>query len=291
MTRLSLLAITLVLFTASSRAVDFQSLSAVKRLTADKRYDEAIQKLEALAAKTEEVGENFHYLDLAMDITVKSLKNADRSLALAAQVKDGAHRGFAKLRVLTDFQRYDEALASVREEAIETWPVRCRGQAHGFLAEIYHKQKDEAAELRQWQKAAEAPGAEVSVRGRAHREAAVLHLKQRDTAKAEEHFRKALAVTPANYAWRIESLAGLSRLLIDSNRTQEAVKAFEGTDFSTIDHITSKGTLLEAYARALLAAGKKIKAIETFDQLLQLNLPTAWKDRINQELDQMAEDF
>jgi hypothetical protein len=48
---------------------------------------------------------------------------------------------------------------------------------------------------------------------------------------------------------------------------------------------------LEAYARALLAAGKKIKAIETFDQLLQLNLPTTWKDRINQELDQMAEEF
>jgi tetratricopeptide (TPR) repeat protein len=279
------------LFTASSRAVDFQSLSAVKRLTADKRYDEAIQKLEALAAKTEEVGENFHYLDLAMDITVKSLKNADRSLALAAQVKDAAHRDFAKLRVLTDFQRYDEALASVCEEAIETWPVRCRGQAHGFLAEIYHKKKDDAAELRQWQKAAEAPGAEVSVRGRAHREAAVLHLKQSDAAKAEEHFRKALAVNPANYAWRIDSLAGLSRLLIDSNRPKEAVKAFEGTDFSQIGHITSKGTLLEAYARALLAAGKKIKAIETFDQLLQLNLPTAWKDRINQELDQMAEDF
>ena len=89
----------------------------------------------------------------------------------------------------------------------------------------------------------------------------------------------------------IASLAGLSRLLIDSKRPKEAVKAFEGTDFSQIGHITSKGTLLEAYARALLAAGKKIKAIETFDQLLQLNLPTAWKDRINQELDQMAEDF
>ncbi len=286
-----LFAITLVLLTSSSYAVDYQALSAVKRLTADKRYDEAIQNLEAIAAKTEEVGENFHYLDLAMDITVKSLKNADRSLALAAQVKDAAHREFAKLRVLTDFQRYDEALASVREEAIETWPVRCRGQAHGFLAEIYHKKKDEAAELRQWQKAAEAPGAEVSVRGRAHREAAVLHLKHGDTTKAEEHFRKALAVTPANYAWRIESLAGLSRLLIDNKRPREAVKAFEGTDFSKIDHITSKGTLLEAYARALLAAGKKIKAIETFDQLLQLNLPTPWKDRINQELDEMAEEF
>ena len=286
-----LFAITLVLLTSSSYAVDYQALSAVKRLTADKRYDEAIQNLEAIAAKTEEVGENFHYLDLAMDITVKSLKNADRSLALAAQVKDAAHREFAKLRVLTDFQRYDEALASVREEAIETWPVRCRGQAHGFLAEIYHKKKDEVAELRQWQKAAEAPGAEVGVRGRAYREAAVLHLKHGDTAKAEEEFRQALAVTPANYAWRIESLVSLSRLLIDNKRPKEAVKAFEGTDLSKVENINSKASLLEAYARALLASGKKIKAIETFDQLLQLNLPATWKDRINQELDQMAGEF
>ena len=53
----------------------------------------------------------------------------------------------------------------------------------------------------------------------------------------------------------------------------------------------AKGNLLEAYARALLAAGKKIIAIETFDQLLQLDLPSAWKDRINKELDQMAEEF
>ena len=286
-----LFVITLAFLTASSHAVDYQELSAVKRLTAEKRYDEAIQKLEALAAKTGETGENFHYLDLAMDITVKSLKNADRSLALAAQVKDAAHRDFARLRVLTDFQRYDEALASVREEAIDTWPVRCRGQAHGFLAEIYHKKKDEAAELRQWQKAAEAPGAEVGLRGRAYREAAVLHLKHGDTAKAEEQFRQALAVTPANYAWRIESLVSLSRLLIDNKRPKEAVKAFEGTDLSKVENINSKASLLEAYARALLASGKKIKAIETFDQLLQLNLPATWKDRINQELDQMAGEF
>ena len=289
MTRL--IALTLAMLCASSHARDFQQLSAAKRLTTDKRYDEAIQKLEAVAAKADEPGENFHCLDLAMDITVKALKNMDRSLALVAQVQDADHRDFAKLRVLTDFQRYDEALAHVREKNIDAWPVRCRGQAHGFLAEIYHKKKDEAAELEQWQKAAASPGAEVALRGRAHRESAVLYQKQGDTAKAEDQLRKALAVTPANFAWRIESLIGLSRLLIENQRPKDAVKAFEGTDFSKIDNLNSKGNLLEAYARALLAAGKKIKAIETFDQLLQLNLPATWKDRINKELDEMAEAF
>lgn len=283
--------LTLALLSCCSLAVNFQELAAVKRLNAEKRYDEAIQKLEVLAAKTEEAFENFHYLDLAMDITVKSLKDADRSLRLASTVKDAAFGEFAKLRVLTDFKRYDEALASVREESIATWPTRCRGQAYGMLAEIYHKKMNDTAELEQWQKAAAEPGAELGVRGRAHREAGVLQLKRGDTVKAEESFRKAIVLTPANYAWRIESLISLSRLLTQSQRAKDAVQAFTGTEFSQIENVTSKGHLLEAYARALLAAGRKIKAIEAFDQLLQLNLPKEWKDRINQELDQMAENF
>jgi len=283
--------LTLALLSCSSPAVNFPELAAAKRLTAEKRHDEAIQKLEALAAKTDEAFENFHYLELAIDIAVNSLKDADRSLRLASAVRDASFREFAKLRVLTDFKRYDEALASVQEERIATWPTRCRGQAYAMLAEIYHKKMNDAAELAQWQKAASEPGSELGVRGRAHREAGVLHLKRGNTIDAEESFRKAIALTPANYAWRIESLIGLSRLLIQSQRARDAVEAFSGTDFSRIENVTSKGHLLESYARALLAAGRKIKAIEAFDQLLQLSLPSEWKDRINKELDQMADDF
>ena len=129
------------------------------------------------------------------------------------------------------------------------------------------------------------------MRGRALREAGVLFQKQGNLAKAEELFRQAIAVTPANYAWRVDSLVALSRLLIESQRSKEAVKAFEGTDFTKVTSVTTRGNLIEAYARALLAKGKKIKAIETFDQLLHLDLPAEWKDRINKELDQMAEEF
>jgi tetratricopeptide (TPR) repeat protein len=284
------LAITLRL-AVTSPAIDYQQLSAAKRLAADKRYDEAIQKLEVVAAKTDELGENYSYLALAIDIAVKSLKDADRALALVAEIKDAAYRDFAQLNVLTDFRRYDEALASVQGKDVDTWPVRCRGQAHGMLAEIYHKKKDETAELEQWHLAANALGAEVGVRGRAFREAGVIHLKRGDTAKAEEQFRQALAVTPAGYAWRTESLLALSGLLIQSQRAKEAVKLFDGTDFTKMENLNARANLLEARARALLAAGKKIKAIETFDQLLQLNLPATWKDRINTELDRMAEDL
>jgi len=281
----------LVAFGVPAHAIDYTQLSAAKRLRADKRYDEALQKIEALAAKTDEPGENYTYLALAIEIAVDSLKNVDRALALATSIKEPALRDFAKLRVLADFLRYDEALAFVHDKDIESWPVRCRGQAHGILAGIYHEKKDDAAELKHWQLSAEAPGTEASMRGRALRETGVLFQKQGDLAKAEEQFRKALAVTPANYAWRVATLVGLSRLLIDQQRPKEAVKVFDGTDFTKVSSVTNKGNLLEAHARALLAAGKKIKAIETFDQLLHLDLPAAWKDRINHELDQMAEEF
>lgn len=281
----------LLLLSASSQAIDYTQLSAAKRLTAEKRYDEAIQKLESLAVKAEEPGENFHYLNLAMDIAMKTLKNAERAMSLVATVKDAAHRDFARLRVLTDFERYDEALASVKGKGIDAWPVRCRGEAHGLLAQIHHAKKDAAAELREWQMAAAAQGAEISLRGRALRECGVLHLKAGDTAKAETAFREATEVTPANYSWRVDSLVSLSRLLIESQRVREAVKAFEGTDFTKVTSVTAKASLLEAYARALLAAGKTIAAIETFDQVLQLAIPDEWKDRINKELDQMAESF
>ena len=62
-------------------------------------------------------------------------------------------------------------------------------------------------------------------------------------------------------------------------------------DFLKVESPSSRGQLLEAYARALLAAGKKIKSVETFDALLQSNISETWKERINKELDKMAEDF
>ncbi len=291
MTRITPLITALALLGVSVQAIDFTQLSAAKRLRADKRYDEAIQKLEGMAAKADEAGENFTYLDFAIDVAVDSLKSPEKALALVAAVKDPVHRDFARLRVLADFERYDEALASVQGKEIDAWPVRCRSQAHSILAGIYHAKKDAVAELQQWQLTADAPGAEVGVRGRALRELGVLNLKQGNAKEAEEQFRKAVQVTPANYAWRVESLIALSRLLIESQRGREAVKAFDGTDFTKVTSLTSRANLIEAYARALLAAGKKIKAIETFDQLLQLDIPTEWKDRINKELDQMAETF
>ncbi|MBX7209043.1 MAG: hypothetical protein K1X78_12065 [Verrucomicrobiaceae bacterium] len=275
----------------AGKAIDYTQLSAVKRLRAEKRYDEALQKLEALAAKADEASVNYTYLSQAIDIAVDSLKNADRALALAASLKDPTLRDFEKLRVLADFQRHDEALAFMRDKDIAAWPVRVRGQAHGILAAIYHEKKDAAAELAQWQLAADEPGAEIVVRGRALRESGVLFQKQGNTAKAEEQYRKALQVTSSNYSWRVECLVALSRLLVEQQRAKEAVKAFDGTDFTKVTSITSHGNLIEAYARALLAAGKKIRAIETFDQLLALDLPASWKDRINKELDQMAEEF
>lgn len=275
----------------TASALDYTQLNAVKLLRSEKRFDEAIQKLEAMAAQAADADENFHYLEIAIEIASGSLKNADRALALADKVKDPARRDYANLRVLSDFKRNDEALARVRDKKTDEWPVRCRGSAHGILADIYRLRGDDASAQEHRLKAIASPGAEPVVRGNAATDAAQLYLKQGDTRKAEEMFRQALAISPAYYAWRNTSVISLSRLLIQTQRAKEAAKLFEGMDFAKVENINARGQLLEASARALLAAGKKIKAVETFDTLLQSGIPDTWKDRINKELDQMAEDF
>jgi len=275
----------------TASALDYTQLNAVKLLRSEKRFNEAIQKLETMAAHTADADENFHYLEIAIEIASGSLKNADRALALSDKVKDPARRDYANLRVLADFKRNDEALARVRDKKIDEWPARCRGSAHGILADIYRLRGDDASAQEYRLKAITSPGAEAIVRGNAATDAAQLYLKQGDTRKAEEMFRQALDISPAYYAWRNTSVMALSRLLIQTQRPKEAVKLFEGMDFSKVDNTNARGQLLEASARALLAVGKKIKAVETFDTLLQSGIPDPWKDRINKELDQMAEDF
>ena len=275
----------------AASALDYTQLNAVKLLRSEKRFDDAIQKLAALATQAADADENFHYLEIAIEIASGSLKNADRSLALADKVQDPARRDYANLRVLSEFKRNDEALARVRDKKIDEWPARCRGSAHGILADLYRLRGDDASAQGHRLKAITSPGAEAVVRGNTATDAAQLYLKQGDTRKAEEMFRQALDISPAYYAWRNTSVIALSRLLVQTQRPQEAVKLFEGRDFSKVENTTARGQILEAYARALLAAGRKIKAIETFDTLLQSGIPDTWKDRINKELDQMAEDF
>lgn len=272
-------------------AIHYEQLNAVKLLRVEKRFEEAIQKLESMAEKAADADENFHYLNLAVEIAVSSLKDAERALALAQKITDPGRRGYACLSVLADFKRYDEALERVRGKNIDEWHVRCRGGAHLILSDIYHRLGDEAAAQQHRLDAVASTGSEVVVRGGAATAAGQFYLKQGELEKAEQMFRKALSISPAFYAWRNASLTVLSRLLIQGQRAKEAVALFEGMDFSKVENAHSRGQLMEAHARALLAAGRKIRAVEAFDALLQSGIPADWKDRINRELDQMAEDF
>lgn len=272
-------------------ALDYPQLGTVKLLRDEKRFEEAVQKLELLAEKTSDPDENFHYLNLAIEIASSSLKNFERSLALAEKVTAPGPRDYACLRVFSEFKRYDEALARVRDKKIDDWPVRCRGSAQLILADIYRLRGDDEAAQEHRLAAFSSPGAEVIVRGNAATDAGQFFLKRGDTRNAETLFRQALEVSPAHYAWRNTSQIALSRLLIQEKRPKEAVLLFAGTDFAKVENPGGRAQLLEAYARALLAAGKKVKAVETFDALLQSSISDVWKARIHKELDQMAEDF
>lgn len=272
-------------------ALDYAGLGAVKQMRGDKRYGEAVQKLETMASSAATDGEQSHYLQLAVDIAVESLKDSERARALADKVRDPGRRDFAQLQLLWRLKKYDDALKQVQGKDVDGWPVEYRGKTHGILADIYRLRGDEPAALEQYAKAIQAAGAESSVRGGAAREAGTIYLKQGNRAKAEEMFRKAMAVSPAAYAWRNESLITLSGMLIQDRRSAEAVKLFEGIDFDKLDIPYWKSSLLEAYARALLADGQKIKAIETFDRLLQSGISKERQAKIEKELDKLADEM
>ena len=276
---------------SSAAALDYQELSAVKLLRSEKRFEDAIAKLERLAAKTSDPDENFHYLNIAIEVAATSLKSFDRAMALSEKVADPGRRDYACLRVFSDFKRYDDALARVRGKNIDEWHARCRGSAHLILADIYQSKHDDNSAQEHRLKAIASQGAETVVRGNAANDAGQFCLKKGDLQGAEKLFQEALEISPAYYAWRNASQIALSRLLIQDRRAKEAVSLFESMDFLKVESPSSRGQLLEAYARALLAAGKKIKSVETFDALLQSNISETWKERINKELDKMAEDF
>lgn len=286
-----LIVLTTLFFLRVASALDYTELAAVKLLRGEKRFEEAIQRLDSLAKRATSDSENYHYLQMAMEIATQSLKNSDRALALAQRVRDPARRDHAHLRVLAELKRDEEAIKWIAGRNMEQWPVDCRADGYAMAAEIFQRRGDASSAQDHWLKALAAPGGKPAVRGRAATEGGNLFLQQGNDKKAEELFRKALEISASPYAWRNQSQIALSRLLLKQGRAAEAVQLFDGTDFAKVENVVSRASLLEAYSRALLAAGRKIKAIETFDALLQLGISEAWKERINQELDQLAEEL
>lgn len=264
---LIILALLLVTHASHASSTNYTELAAIKRLRQEKRYDEALNRAQKLADTASGDPEQFHYLQLAIDIAVESLRDFDKAAALAAAVHDPARRDFAHLQVLYRFDKFDQALAFATDKPIDQWPDECRGSAHHMLAELQQR------------------------RGNAARKAGAIYLAKGDRANAQATFRYALTIVPAGYAWRNESLMTLANMLIEDHRTAEAVGLYETLNFEKMDQGVWKSRLLEGYARALWAHGRKIRAIETFDRLLQSGISKEWKAKIEKELDKIAEEL
>lgn len=272
-------------------ATDWTGLGAVKRLREEKRFDEAIVRLQAMAQRSSDDAEQYRCLQLAIDIAVESLRDCERARTLAKAVRDPARRDFASLQILWRFNKHEEALTLAQGKPIDRWPADCRGAAHEILGDICRQRGDEPAALEHYLKVVESTGTPAHARGAAAKQAGRIYLGKGDRAKAEAIFRQALTISPANYAWRNESLLTLSGMLIEDRRTSEAVAVFETIRFDKMDNGSWKSRLLEGYARALLADGRKIKAIETFDRLLKSGISKDWQARIERELDKIADEL
>lgn len=280
-----------ILSTGDLPATDWTGLAAARRLREEGRHDEAVKRFEAMAARAPTDLEQFRYLEQAIDIAAGPLGDFERARGLARSVRDPARRDYAEFDVLWRFRKEDEALAAARDKPIDTWPADCRGSACRILGDLCRARKDDAAALAHYTKAAHAAGAPAAVRGGAARQAGRILLERGDRAGAEGVFRHALGLSPAAYAWRCECLLTLAEMLAEERRAAEAVKLFEEIDFGKLEAGPWKSKLLEGYARALLAAGRRIKAVETFDLLLRSGISKSWQARIEKELDKLADEW
>ncbi len=280
--------ITLILLVGTRSLIGASVSPVIRQMCAEKRFEEAVQKLGTMADGAKTDAEQSTYLQEAIDIVLNQLKDVHRAEALIGEIRDPAWRDFVRLKFLYQLKRYDEVLALVQGKQIDDWPLTCRGAAYKLLGDICEARTNNVAALDYYTKAIEAPRTSLVDQGWSAYAAGLIHLKEGNRTEAEAFFRRGLTISPAYYAWRNTTMITLARMLTEDQKTAEAVQLFETVDFS-VPSSYWKATLLDAYAAALLADGRKIKAAETLDMILQLDVSKDWKARIEKRLDEIAD--
>lgn len=286
--RLRWIFITLFLLAGTISTPGASALAVVRQMCSEKRFEEAVRKLETEAEVAKTDAEQAAWLQDAVDIVLSQLKDAHRAEALVGQIRDPAWRDFVHLKLLYQLKRHDDALALVQGRQIDDWPLPCRGAAYKVLGDISQARTNNVAALDYYAKAVESPRTSAVDRGWAAYAAGSIHLKEGNRTEAEAFFRKGLTLSPAYYAWRNTTMITLARMLCEDQRTAEAVQLFETVDFDSLGGYW-KATLLDAYAVALLADGRKIKAAQTLDMILRMDVSKAWKAGIEKRLDELAD--
>lgn len=287
---LSVLAIAAVLTCAPSQAQEnrLRVMEPTRQLLRENRSEEALAKLVQGAEQAPDNEDQAYYLGEAIGIARSQLKDPDRALALAMQIRDPSHSQNQQMTLLAADNAWDTITERFGKTDLATWPDTCRQQAYLTRAQAWLKRGDNDRAEADLKQAIEAPG-DKSTCGRACQLLGSLYrTAYHDPDRAIAVYDRALALTEASYAWRCECFLDRISILLEQNRLEEAEQAFAAVDFRAISTDHWRNAFYQSYATVLERRGKHGSAATQLTHVLRFGgLSEAGKQQIQTRLDQL----
>lgn len=259
---LCLLAITI---SVTGFAIDWSGYRKAKALEKEKRYAEAIAVYEKLSDAAKSDKDDQQYMEWAVS-AARRKKDAAAEKRLIARIKNPDRRKYVQMLCM----KPAEIIAAYQTTDFMKWPVDLRSNAYAKRGTAYNRLRQFDKALVDFDKSLSLPGGHPIDKIASGWYAGMIYARKKDQKKAEEYYRKALAVSKADYGVRSEALTALSVMLIKQKRGADACKLFEPV--ARLQKM--KGywgiRLNNAYADALIAAGKKVEALKTLDYVKKI---------------------
>ncbi len=235
-----------------------------RRLEKEKRYDEALAALEALAAAHSD--QQAQFLRSAADLALQRLKNPEAALRYAEQVSDKAWSGFLRFSILADTGRDEEALALAAETPPDAFPPTVQTEAFLKLGNLHRKHGDTERALEAYHRATEAPGGSILHWSWACKYAADLHRARAETERELECYRLCLS-KPVFLASRNECLFAYTGHLATAGQFAEAFALLDAEQarFENRDPDYWTARFWIHYANLLNLSGDRVQAIDLYD--------------------------
>lgn len=249
------LAILLALSTSVATADSRQKLNLRKQtreLVSQERYDEAVKLYTEAATKATEDDEmQAHCLGEAAELTLGRLKDADKALELASQIRDEQRKAALRLQLLEDSNQYAKVVEEFADADVSAWPMEVQMQSYASRARAFMetgKADKGAADL---EKGVKIVG-HTATRMWMCYELGSYYEKAGEKDKAMETYAYAISVTPAYYSYRNRCFLSYSQMLIDKGELQKAMELFKDIDYDKFSNDYWRGSfyLLEADVQA-----------------------------------------
>lgn len=239
-------------------------------LLAQQRYEEAIQLyVDAAAAQTDDALQA-HCLDEAGQIALNQLKDADRALQLAQQVRDPQRQASQALLILTQAKRYQQAIDRAGEADLSQWPVDIRMESQAARGQAYLNlgEHDKAAADLEAASLGTGAGARLTQACFLLGQLYESHYKDQDKAMAA--YRRGIEATKASYASRNRCFLRYQELSLDRGQVDEVLAAFAAIDAAKLPSDYWRGEFFLLHARALTLKGQTGQAATLLTAVIRL---------------------